>query len=195
MSPLPLPDGGSPRRELGADSVSSSLSLIWLYPFRCDHTGLAAGRVVGKGNLAPFQRLPAGLSNFKQRDLDSNPRLVATSSLPLSACPSLEWGNTCAVSRPAGEGRGLLTASVKRRVLPPGPGPSVPGAGKGVGARAGRDWAFVPSRCPWPGLGKPAGAGLGAGLLTGRVSAWQYQRAQAQAGGWGQPCLPRQLLE
>lgn len=50
MSPLPLPDGGNPRRGLAADSVSSSLPLLWFYPFRCDHTGLAAGRVVGKGN-------------------------------------------------------------------------------------------------------------------------------------------------
>lgn len=44
-----------------------------------------------------------------------------------------------------------------------GPGPSVPEPGKGVGALEDRDWAFVPSCCPHPGPGKPAGAGLGAG--------------------------------
>ena len=40
----------------------------------------------------------------------------------------------------------------------------MPGAGKGAGGQAGRDWAFVPSHCLGPGLGKPLGAGWGLGL-------------------------------
>lgn len=106
-------------------------------------------------------------------------------------CSQQARGRGKGASHSLGEGAGAAFALG----LPLGPGPSVPGAGKGVGACAGRDWAFVPSCCPWPGLGKPAGAGLGAGPSTGRMSAWQYQHAQAQAGAWERHCLPSQLLE
>lgn len=112
----------------------------------------------------------------KQRVLGSDPSCVAASSSPLSlSLPIFRMGEHCWVaSRPVGgcgfsqrRQRGGWMLATFALGLPRDPGPSVPGAGKGVGARAGRDGAFVPCHCLHPGPGKPVGAGLGAGPSTG----------------------------
>lgn len=113
-----------------------------------------------------------------------------------SAFSSLEWETV----QPAGlwEGQGALAEGCCPFCFgaPSGPWPFCARGRQGGGGLGRQRMGLCSFLLPWPGLGKPAGAGLGAGPSTGRVSAWQCQQARARDGGWEQQhLLSRPLTE